>query len=134
MVEALFELLFEVFGEFFLQLVFELFGEAFKTGWRTMAQRLTGRYKTTTALRETLWAALTGCVAGAITLWLFPVLAIRLPWLQLLNVVLAPVAAGLLVERVRALRESRRPFSVPVFAYAALFGLMFALTRWLFGH
>jgi hypothetical protein len=38
------------------------------------------------------------------------------------------------VERVRALRESRRTFSLPVFAYAALFGLAFALTRWLLGH
>ncbi len=69
-----------------------------------------------------------------VTVWLFPVLAIRVPWLQVLNLLLAPVVAGLLVERVRAWRESRRQFSTPIFAYAALFGLMFALTRWLLGR
>ena len=130
MLEVLFELLFEFFGEFVLQLVFELFGGAFKAGW----YKLTGRDKPTTVMQETGWAVVTGLVAGALTVWLFPRLAIRLHWLQILNLMLAPVAAGLLVERARAWRESRRTFSVPVFAYAALFGLAFALTRWLFGH
>ena len=130
MLEFLFELLFEFFGEFILQLVFELFGGAFKAGW----YKFTGRDKPTTVIQETGWAVITGCVAGALTVWLFPLLAIRLPWLQVLNLVLAPLAAGLLVERLRAWRESRRTFSLPVFAYAALFGLTFALTRWLFGH
>ena len=130
MLEVLFELLFEFFGEFILQLVFELFGGAFKAGW----YKLTGRDKPTTVMQETGWAVVTGLVAGALTVWLFPRLAIRLHWLQILNLMLAPVAAGLLVERARAWRESRRTFSVPVFAYAALFGLAFALTRWLFGH
>ena len=130
MLEVLFELLFEFFGEFVLQLVFELFGGAFKAGW----YKLTGRDKPTTVMQETGWAVVTGLVAGALTVWLFPRLAIRLHWLQILNLVLAPVAAGLLVERARAWRESRRTFSLPVFAYAALFGLAFALTRWLFGH
>ena len=130
MLEVLFELLFEFFGEFILQLVFELFGGAFKAGW----YKVTGRDKPTTVIQETGWAVITGCVAGAVTVWLFPMLAIRLPWLQVLNLVAAPVAAGVVVERVRAWRESRSTFSLPVFAYAALFGLTFALTRWLFGH
>ena len=130
MLEALFELLFEFFGEFILQLVFELFGGAFKAGW----YKVTGRDKPTSVIQETGWAVITGCVAGAVTVWLFPMLAIRLPWLQVLNLLVAPVAAGVVVERVRALRESRSTFSLPVFAYAALFGLTFALTRWLFGH
>jgi cytochrome bd-type quinol oxidase subunit 2 len=130
MLEVLFELLFEFFGEFVLQLVFELFGGAFKAGW----YKVTGRNKPSTVMLETGWAVVTGCVAGAVTVWLFPMLAIRLHWLQVLNLLVAPVAAGLLVERARAWRESRRSFSPPVFAYAALFGLAFALTRWLFGH
>ena len=130
MLEALFELLFEVFGEFALQLVFEFFGETFKTGW----QKLRGRDKASSPARETLWALGTGAVCGVLTVLLFPVLAIRLAWLQIFNLLLAPLAAGLLVERVRAWRESRHSFSRPVFAYAALFGLTFALTRWLFGH
>ena len=130
MLEVLFELLFEFFGEFALQLVFEMFGGAFKAGW----YKVTGHHKPSTLMQETGWALVTGCVAGAVTVWLFPMLAIRQPWLQMLNLVVAPIAAGLLVERARAWRESRRVFSLPVFAYAALFGLAFALTRWLFGH
>jgi cytochrome bd-type quinol oxidase subunit 2 len=128
--EVLLELFFEFFGELLLQLIFELFGGVFKTGW----YKLTKPNHCASVTQEILWAAITGMVAGLVTVWLFPVLAIRVPWLQVLNLLLAPVVAGLLVERVRAWRESRREFSTPIFAYAALFGLMFALTRWLLGR
>ncbi len=130
MLEALIELLVEFFGELLLQLLAELFGALFKTGWR----KLTRHRTPSSALGETAWSLGTGCVAGALTLLLFPQLALRQPWLQVLNLLLAPLAAGLLVERLRAWRESRRGFSTPVFAYAALFGLAFAATRYTFGH
>ena len=130
MLEVLFELLFEFFGELILQLGFEALGGAFKLGW----QRLTGREQGTTASREVGWSVVTGLVCGALTLLIFPALAIRVPSLQILNLMAAPLVAGLQVERVRAWRESRREFSLPVFAYAAIFGLAFALTRWTFGH
>lgn len=130
MFEVFFELVFEFFGELLLQLLFELFGSAFKTGWH----KLRGRDQAISTAQETIWSVLTGIVAGAVTVLLFPVLAIRLPWLQVLNLALAPLVAGLLVERVRAWRASRREFNWPVFAYAALFGLLFVLTRWLFGR
>ena len=58
----------------------------------------------------------------------------RQPWLQGLNLLLAPLAAGLLVERIRAWREKRSRFSAASFGYAALFGFVFALTRYLFGR
>ncbi len=130
LLEGLFELLFEFFGELLLQLVFELFGEAFKTGW----YKLTQREKPSTVRQEIMWSVLTGLIAGGVTVYLFPRLSLRLPWLQLLNLALAPLVAGLLVERVRAWRESRQAFSMPVFSYAAVFGFAFALTRWTFGH
>src|SRR4051812_32638299 len=130
MLEALFELLFEFFGEFLLQLVAELFGGAFKAGW----YKLRGRDRELTPFHESAWSVVTGIAAGVGTLLVVPHLAIRVEWLQALNLLLAPVAAGLLVERVRAWRESRRKFSSAVFAYAALFGFAFALTRWLFGR
>ena len=130
MLELLFELVFEFFGELVLQLVAELFGDGLKFGWR----RLRGGSQDSSTAREVAWSLVTGAVAGLIATLLFPVLAIRLPWLQVLNLLAAPLAAGLVVERVRAWRESRATFSTPVFAYAALFGLAFALTRWLIGH
>ena len=63
MLEVLFELLFEFFGEFALQLVFEMFGGAFKAGW----YKVTGRDKPTSVMQETGWAVATGCLAGAVT-------------------------------------------------------------------
>ena len=130
MLEVVFELLFEFFGELILQLGFEALGDTFKLGW----QKLTGRETGTTVKREAGWSVVTGIFCGGVTLLIFPVLAIRVPMLQLLNVLVAPLVAGLLVERVRAWRESRKEFSMPVFGYAALFGAAFALTRWTFGH
>lgn len=130
MLEVVFELLFEFFGELILQLGFEALGDTFKLGW----QRLTGREKGTTVKREIGWSVVTGVVCGGLTLLIFPALAIHTPALQLLNLLVAPLVAGLLVERVRAWRESRPSFSFPVFGYAALFGFAFAMTRWMFGH
>lgn len=130
MLEAIFELLFEFFGELLLQLVGELLGGAFKAGW----YRLRGRDREIQPMHEAGWSVVTGMAAGGLTLFIFPALALRLPLLQALNILLAPVVAGLLVERLRAWREGRRGFSFPVFGYAALFGMAFALTRWVFGR
>jgi hypothetical protein len=130
MLEFLLELVFEFFGELILQLIAEFFGGLFKAGW----YKLSRHKRELSPTLEAAWSIATGVAAGVATLLVVPQLAIRLPWLQVLNLVLAPVAAGLFVERLRAWRESRRPFSPPVFAYAALFGLAFALTRWLFGR
>ncbi|MBG9388829.1 hypothetical protein [Caenimonas aquaedulcis] len=130
MLEVIFELLFEFCGELFLQLVAELFGGAFKAGW----YKIRGRDRELAPVHETSWSVVTGIAAGVGTLLVVPHLAIRVEWLQVMNLLLAPVAAGLLVERVRAWRESRKEFSPAVFAYAAVFGLAFALTRWLFGR
>ena len=130
MVEALLEVLFEFFGELLLQLLGEWLGAAFKVAWF----KLRHRDPELSAPAETLWSVFTGAAAGALTLLFFPALALRQPWLQGLNLLLAPLAAGLLVERIRAWREQRQGFSTASFAYAALFGFVFALTRYLFGQ
>ncbi|WP_457282404.1 hypothetical protein [Polaromonas sp. P5_D5] len=128
--EFLLELLFEFFGELFLQLFGEFFGGVFKAAW----YKLHGRDHELTPVQEAAWSVATGVGAGLLTVLVVPHLAIRLHWLQILNLLLAPLLAGLLVERARAWRESRREFSVEVAGYAALFGFAFALTRWLFGQ
>ena len=125
MLEALFEVLFEIFGQIILQLIAEAFGGLFKTGW----EKLRGREGETSTTREVVWSLGTGGVTGIVTVLVFPVLLLPQPWMRLLNLFAAPVLAGLLVERVRAWRESRREFSGSVFFYAALFGLAFAGTR-----
>lgn len=133
MLEFLFELVFEFVGELVLQLGAEWIGAGVRAGWR----KLTGRGRDTTAAQEVAWSLLTGVIAGAITLALFPHLMIPQRWLQGLNLLLAPLAAGFLVERARAWREGRGLGSAvrwPVFGYAALFGLAFAVTRWLFAR
>ena len=130
MLEALLEVLFEFFGELLLQVLAEGLGSAFKVAW----WKLRHRNPELSAPAETLWSVFTGVVAGALTLLFFPELALRQPWLQTLNLLLAPLAAGFLVERIRAWRETRSRFSVASFGYAALFGFVFALTRYLFGQ
>jgi hypothetical protein len=135
MLEFLFELVFEFLGELILQLGFEWLSNGTRAGWSKATGRGTSRIGDSTVWRETGWSILTGVIAGAITLALFPHLLIVQKSLQMLNLLVAPIAAGLLVERLRAFREGRglhAPFQPPVFAYAALFGLAFALTRWMF--
>jgi len=130
MLEALLEVFFEFFGELLLQVLAEWLGSAFKVAWL----KLRHRNPELSTPAETLWSVFTGVVAGALTLLFFPELALRQPWLQTLNLLLAPLAAGFLVERIRAWREQRRHFSAASFGYAALFGFVFALTRYLFGR
>jgi hypothetical protein len=125
MLEALLELLFELFGQVILQLIAEAFGGLFKTGW----EKLRGRDQDSSPTREVIWSLGMGAIAGAITVAVFPVLVLHKPWMQWANLAASPLLAGLLVERTRAWRESRREFSGAVFAYAALFGLAFAGTR-----
>jgi hypothetical protein len=134
MLEFLFELAFEFFGELILQLGFEWLSAGTRAGWSKVTGKGTPRMGDSTFLREASWSVVTGAIAAAITLALFPHLLIRSHTLQMLNVLLAPIAAGLLVERVRAVREGRGmagEFRLPVFGYAALFGLTFAITRWI---
>jgi hypothetical protein len=107
-----------------------MFAGVFKAAW----YKLRGRDHELTAVQEAAWSVMTGIAAGVLTVLLVPHLAIRLHWLQILNLLLAPLVAGFLVERVRAWRESRREFSREVAGYAALFGFAFALTRWFFGQ
>ncbi len=130
MLEALLEVVFEFVGELMLQLAGELIGSAFKVAWF----KLRHRESELSAPAEALWSVFTGLLAGFVTLAFFPEMALRQPWQRLLNLVLAPLAAGLLVERVRAWREGRPRFNAPAFAYAALFGFVFALTRYFFGQ
>ena len=121
--------MFEFIAELALQLGGEWIGDLFQVGWL----KATGRDRKVSPAQETIWSVVMGIVIGAITLFIFPHLALRSPGLQLLNLIAAPLLAGLLMERYRAWRESRRAFSFPVFGYAALFGVAFALTRYLFG-
>ncbi|MDB5964320.1 MAG: hypothetical protein JWQ72_820 [Polaromonas sp.] len=128
--EFVLELIAEFFGELLLQLLGEFFGDAVKVTW----YKLRGRDHELSATQEASWSVVTGVAVGLVTVWLVPQLALRLPWLQMLNVLVAPLLAGLLVERVRAWREKRLSFSLPVAGFAALFGFAFAAARWLFGQ
>ncbi|RZI98854.1 MAG: hypothetical protein EOP39_26295 [Rubrivivax sp.] len=119
----------EFIAELALQLGSEWFGNVFHIGWL----KATGRERKVAPAQEAAWSLVMGIATAGITLLIFPHLALRSAGLQLLNLILAPLVAGLLVERWRAWRESRRAFSWPVFGYAALFGVAFALTRFVFG-
>jgi hypothetical protein len=119
----------EFLAELLLQLGSEGGGHLLQTAWH----KLTGREHKVTPTGEVVWSIASGVLMAGFTLLFFPHLALRLPWQQVLNLMLAPLLAGLLVERWRAWRESRAGFAWPVFGHAALFGVCFAGTRWLFG-
>lgn len=120
----------EFLAELLLQLGSEGAGSFFHIAWLKM----TGRERKVSVSSEWVWTLATGLVTGLLTLLLFPDLALRQPWMQVANLLAAPLAAGLLIERYRAWRESRKTFELEVFGHAAVFGLVFALTRFVFAR
>ena len=163
MFEAIFEILFEFVGEFLLQMLGELFSGMFRSGVKksaplvsASAARRAAKGKSSNAsempavngvvptpsgggtspLREIAWSVGMGAVCGLITVWFFPVMVIRDPSIRMINLVVSPLLAGFLVERVRAVREAKggpaRSPDLSVMGYAAVFGFVFALMRFLF--
>lgn len=77
-----------------------------------------------------------GAIAGAISLWLFPALFISDQWLRIVNLVLTPVMAGLMMERLGAWRERRdqKTIRLDTLSYGFMFALAMALVRFTWGH
>jgi hypothetical protein len=120
----------EFLAELVLQLGSEGAGSFFQIAWLKM----TGRERKVSTTSEWVWTFCTGLITGLLTLLIFPELTLRQPWMQIANLIAAPLVAGLLIERYRAWRESRGVFHWEVFGHAAVFGLVFALTRFVFAH
>lgn len=79
--------------------------------------------------------AILGTIAGAISLLILPTLFVHSHGLQLMNVVVTPIAAGLAMMAIGAWRRRRDQELIRIdqFAYGYLFALAMALVRYSFG-
>ncbi len=77
-----------------------------------------------------------GATAGGLSLWLLPTLFISAEWLRIANLILTPLVAGLLMERLGAWRKGRdqETIRLDTFAYGFLFALAMALVRFTWGQ
>ena len=123
--EFIFEAIFQFFGELLLQAFFELLAEM---GFHGLANTLKRpRNPALSTLGFVLW----GIIAGGISLWIFPTSHIHDPALRILNLVLTPVALGLVMTLIGKIRRKKGQDLVRLdqFGYAFVFAFAMALVR-----
>lgn len=124
------EFLFEILAELLLQLVGEVLVEF---GLHTLAAPF--RRDSPPALAAFAYGVF-GCIAGGLTLLVFPnhlVVSVPLRWA---NLVVTPLACGGVMSAMGAWRRRRGDelFRIDRFAYGFLFAVSLALVRFLFAH
>lgn len=121
----------ELFGELLLQLcgeyLAELFGRSVRAPFR--------RPQPPNPLLAALGYALFGAAAGALSLWLFPLLFVSSPTLRLVNLVLTPLLAGAVMALLGAWRRRHEQATIRLdsFLYGYVFALTMALVRFVWG-
>jgi hypothetical protein len=118
-----------------IELILQLLGELLIQGVMELAGRsLVGVFsKRRNPFLATLGSFLWGVIAGGISLALMPAAFIGPPALKLLNLVLAPVAVGLVMAALGRLRaRAGTPLALlDQFGYAFTFALAIALVRYI---
>lgn len=122
------EFLFEIGGELLLQVVLEALVEL---GLHSVAEPLR---KPPNPWLAAIGYALFGAAAGGVSLWLFPAHLIAGDALRVLNLLVTPIAVGLLMCAMGAWRARRGEAVLRIdrFAYGYLFALCLALIRFWF--
>ncbi len=122
------EFLFEIFGEILLQVIFEVLAEV---GLRSVQAPFR---KPANPWLAAVGYTIFGVAAGGVSLLLFPSNFVKGDVLRILNLVVTPIAVGLLMCAVGAWRAHRGQAVLRIdrFAHGYLFALSFALIRfWL---
>lgn len=121
------EFLFEIAGEFILQIVLEALVEL---GFHTIAEPFR---KTPNPWLATLGYVLLGSVLGGLSLLVFPLHLVG-GGLRVANLVITPIAAGLLMclMGVWRARRDQPVLRIDRFAYGYVFALSLALVRFWF--
>jgi hypothetical protein len=124
----LIEIILEIIGELLLQIVLEALAEL---GFHSLAEPLR---KTPNPWLAALGYALFGAVAGGLTLLAFPAHLTPTGSLRLVNLIVTPVLAGMLMVAFGAWRSRRgeRVMRIDRFSYGYLFALALALVRFQF--
>lgn len=123
--ELIFEIIFQFLGELVLQALFELLAEL---GFHGLADTL--KRPRRPAL-STVGFALWGAIAGGASLLIFPTSHIHDPMFRIWNLVLTPVALGLLMMLIGKFRRRKGQGLVRLdqFGYAFVFAFAMALVR-----
>ena len=123
--------IFQILCELALQVVFEamveLFGHAVKEPFR--------RPRPVHPWLAAVGYLIFGAAAGGLTNWLVPVLFIKVQWLQVANLVLTPLAAGLIMQAIGSWRKHREKevLRLESFTYGFCFAFAMAVVRYAFG-
>ena len=127
--EIIFEVLFSFIGEFLLQVLLEALAELGLHSMREPFRRPPNPWL------AAIGYAILGAIAGGLSLLILPTLFVQSHSLQLMNVVLTPIAAGLAMMAIGAWRRRRdqEVIRLDKFAYGYLFALAMALVRFNFG-
>lgn len=137
--EIIAEIILQIFGwllqflgelvmQVIIEVIAELIGHSIKTPFR--------RTKPINPWLAVTGYFLFGTVAGGISLWLFPENFIHAPWLRLTNLILTPLAAGIVMSALGAWRRRKEQqlIRLDTFAYGFCFALAMTLIRFFFGQ
>lgn len=125
--EVVFEIILQFFFEILLQLFFEFLAEL---GFRSLKRVVR---KTRGPIFSMVGFVLLGGLAGWISLWLFPNYAIGDPMLRDINLMVTPIAAGLVMMLIGKMRSKRGEELVRIerFGFAFAFAAAMALVRYI---
>ncbi len=131
-IPTLFEILAGIFGEILLQ----IFGEAlFELGFRGLVEAFNRRKQRNpflAAIGYFIW----GAIIGGISLLVFEHSLIQRKALRIMNLLIAPVLAGITMSVVGAFRKKRGQdlLRIDSFFYGFLFALGMAVVRYYFAN
>lgn len=129
--EFIFELLFEVFGEFIIQFVFEALAEVGLHLFRRSSER-----RPLSPWLAVAGYVLLGGMCGALSLWMFPNFFVKSHLGRAISLVVTPVVAGTAMALLGAWRRRRgqEPLRLDGFVYGYAFALAMAAIRFSFGQ
>jgi len=130
MLAALFEFVAGILSELLLELAFEMLIEF---GFYGLYEKLKAPFRNSAVIEATGYV-LVGSMLGGASVFVFPNSFIGDPDLQVLNLIITPVLAGLAMMGVGALRRKRgqHPIRLDSFTYGALFAFSLEFVRFLF--
>ena len=122
----------QFFGELLLQIILEILAGMIGHGVKNPLSRLPPIPPWLAAVGYLMLGAL----AGALSLWLAPDVFIKAPWLRVMNLLLAPIAAGLIMGSIGSWRDKNDKDVVRIesFSYGFCFAFAMALVRFIWGH
>jgi len=125
--EFLFEIVLQFVGEILIQLFAEVLAEL---GLHSLSDTFKRRRN---PMLSTIGFILWGAVAGGISLLILPASPIRNPDLRVINLIVTPVAAGLVMTLIGRMRDRKGQDLVRLdrFGYAFIFAFAMALVRFI---